>query len=111
MFSSEGINKAMGMALLIGVVIMLVGAILVASSGFIEVDDQDSANLRRNLDAAGVLIAAIGVFLPAIITSFALFKVDDLSEEQTMKLVLIAAACLLGLAILANATAGSMGWF
>ncbi|MFO8110725.1 MAG: hypothetical protein R6U17_09465 [Thermoplasmata archaeon] len=105
MFSAEGIQKTLGMMLLIGVVIILVGSILVAASGYIERDSVGSMNLARNLNATGILLGAVGLSLPAMISSFAIFSIKDLSEKQIQMLVFVIGASLVGFAVLINAVA------
>lgn len=102
MFSSGNIKKMLGLALVIGVIMMFVGALLVSTSGYIEVDDNDSRNLRRNLNATGLLLASIGIFVPAIAASYGFYSARDLSDQQKLLLTMIIGGSLIGLAILVN---------
>jgi len=108
MFSSERIYKTLGMALVLGVVLLLVGGILVSVAGYYEPDDFDDFNTQENIRATGVLIGSIGLFSPGIVGSFALFNSRDLSDTQKQHLLILVGLSLIAFAILITTGFGAM---
>lgn len=100
MFSSARIYKTLGMALVIGVVLLLVGGILVSVAGYYDPDDLDDRNTQENIRATGVLLGTIGLFAPGIIASFGLFSSRDLSETQKQHLLILVGLSLIAFAML-----------
>ncbi len=102
-FRASNLQKILAMFLLLGVIVLLVGAILTAASDFTEVDDSDSEDLARNLDAAGHLVGAIGLFLIALLAVFLpMLLITDLSDKQKTLLMYIMVAVIIGFAFMAT---------
>ncbi len=99
-FSPERLNKTLGMALVIGVILLFIGAILVSSSGFIETKDQDDWNLKRNLNAVATLLSSIGLLAIGGAAAWAFYQADQLAEKQKMFLILLVVGTIVGFAIL-----------
>ncbi|MCK5561182.1 MAG: hypothetical protein KAJ51_11330 [Thermoplasmata archaeon] len=105
-FRANNLQKILAIGLLLGIIILLVGAILSASSGFIKFDEkdlkdaQDDKDLARSLGAAGQLVGAIGLFIIALFVILPLLLIHDLSDKQRKMLILLMMAIIIGFAFL-----------
>jgi len=106
-FTSERLNKTLGMALVLGVILLFVGGILVSTAGFIEVEERDDWNLKRNLNAVATLLSSFGLVVIGGAASWAYYQGDQLTEKQKMFLILLVIGTVIGFAILL--TTGPMG--
>ncbi|MFP4000767.1 MAG: hypothetical protein ACLFSM_08865 [Thermoplasmata archaeon] len=106
-FSSERLNETLGMALVIGVILMFVGGILVSSAGFIEVENNDDWNLKRNLNAVATLLSSLGLLAIGGAAAWAYYQTSQLTEKQRLLLVLLVIGSILSFAIIL--TTGPMG--
>jgi len=105
-FRADNLQRILAMFLLLGVIVLLVGAILVSASDFVKIDDkdpEDDYDLQRNLDAAGHLVGAIGLFLIALLAVFLpMLLIPDLSDRQKTLLMYIMVAVIIGFAFMAT---------
>lgn len=102
MFTSDNLSSFLGMALILGIILLFVGGILASSAGYIEVDSGDDRDLKRNLMATGSLLSAIGLFAVGIISAWAYFQSDRLTEKQRMFLVLLMLGVIIGFSVLTS---------
>lgn len=106
-FRANNLQKILAFGLLFGIIILLVGAILSASSGFISVDPEDDLDDQKddqdligNLAASGQLVGAIGLFIIALFVILPLLQINDLSDKQRKLLMLLMMAVIIGFAFL-----------
>lgn len=103
-FRANNLQKILAIGLLLGIIVLLIGAMLTASADFIKIDakdPEDDLDLQRNLDASGHLLGGIGLFLTALFVLLPLLLIHDLSEKQQKLLMLLMMAIIIGFAFLA----------
>jgi hypothetical protein len=102
-FRASNLQRILAIGLLLGVIILLLGAILSASSGLIKFDDkdpEDDQDLARSLSASGQLVGAFGLFIIAIFVILPMMLIHDLSDKQRKMLILLMMAIIIGFAFL-----------
>lgn len=96
----DDIKGTLGMIILVGIIILLVGAMLTSVSGYIETEDSDDWDNIRILRATGSLLMSLGVFIPGIGASYLLYSKYGLSDQEKLMLVIVASASILAFAML-----------
>jgi len=107
MFSAEKLPKLLAIFILIGIIILFIGALLTSSAGFIKVegdDAEDDRDLKRNLTAGGHLMGGIGLLLTGLFIVLPLMIIKDLSDNQRILLGILLMAVILGFSLLINKT-------
>ncbi|MFP3872753.1 MAG: hypothetical protein ACOC55_00325 [Candidatus Natronoplasma sp.] len=110
------LKRTLGMILIFGIIILLVGAILISVSGFIDPDPddpedrQDAMDNIRYLRTAGSLLISIGVFLPAIGSAYLLYSKYGLSDQEKLILVIVASASMIAFALVINTAPFGLSW-
>ncbi len=100
MFSSANFKKLMGMALVIGIIIMFVGGIFISSATYVKPEDSDAMDTRRVLKGTGLLISSIGLFVIGLLPSLGYYLADDLKEKQKSWTIRLICFALIAFAIL-----------
>jgi len=94
--------------LAVGVILLLIGALFISASGLIDPnpddpdDREDAADTIRYLRTIGSLIITIGIFIPAIGSSYLLYGSQDLSDQEKLILSIVASATVIGFALVIN---------
>ncbi|MEF8874533.1 MAG: hypothetical protein V5A88_07685 [Candidatus Thermoplasmatota archaeon] len=102
------IKHTLGMILILGVIILLTGAMLISVSGFIDPNPDDAGDRDdafdniRYLRAIGSLLITIGVFIPAIGSSYLLYSRYNLSDQEKLILCMIVSASIITFGLVIN---------
>ena len=110
MFSADKLPKLLAIFLLIGIIILFIGALLTSSAGFIKIryDDPDDTeadqDMKRTLTASGHLMGGIGLLLTGLFIVLPLMIIKDLSDKQRILLGILIMAVILGFSLLINKT-------
>ncbi len=108
-FSSEQLSETLGMALVLGIILLFVGGILVSTAGFLDAEDPDNYNTKENINAVANLLSSIGLLAIGGVASWAFYQADDLTEKQKLFLMLLIVGAIIGFTIVL--TNGPMGLF
>ena len=107
MFTAEKLPKLLAIFMLIGIIILFVGALLTSTAGFIKIegdDAEDDADLKRNLTSAGHLMGGIALFLMGLFVVIPLMVIKDLSDRQKLLIGIFLMAIILGFSLIINKT-------
>ncbi|GEM_PF-5763651 len=102
------LKHTLGIILVLGMIILLTGAMLISVSGFIDPnpddmeDREDAFDNIRYLRSIGSLLITIGIFIPAIGSAYLLYSRYDLSDQEKLMLCMVASASMIAFALVIN---------
>jgi hypothetical protein len=93
LFTSENLERMLGIAALIGVIMLFVGALLAGGANFAD-------RYQSEVYGGGKLIAGIGLFIAGLFVILPIMTVRDLSKQQKYLLFILTAAIIIAFALL-----------
>jgi hypothetical protein len=100
MFTSEGLGRVLAIGLLIGIIILFIGAALTSGAQFIKPEDEDDQDLKRSLYASGTLVGSIGLLLMGIFIVLPMMVIKDLTDAQKTLLIIVSTGIIIGFGLL-----------
>ncbi len=103
MFTADKIPKFIAIGILIGILLLFIGALLSSTAISVKVEGQDSEDeedLQRNLRAGGHFMGSIGMFLIGLFVVLPLLLAKDLSDRQKQLMGILLLAVIIGFSLL-----------